>query len=89
VTGLEELAFVAAQLAAAERLTDAIRDRRDRLVLTQAEAGTPHAVIGAAAELSVKGVGKITRAAGLSRYSARLEPGAPKSTEGESGSSAS
>ena len=79
MTPLEELAHVAAQLAAAERLTDAVRAWRDRLVLAEAEAGTPHAVIGTAAELSIKGVGKVTREAGLRRYAPRI-PAAPEAT---------
>lgn len=86
MTRLEEIAAVAAQLAAAERLTDAIRDRRDQLVIAEAKDGTPHAVIGASAELSIKGVGKITRLAGLSRYRDRA---APESTEEDSGCQAS
>ena len=85
MTGLEELALAAVQLAAAEALTEAIRDRRDRLVIREAEAGHPHAVIGESALLSIKGVGKITRSAGLSRYAAR---GAAQSTVGESAAAA-
>jgi hypothetical protein len=83
VTGatLSELAAVSAQLAASEELTAGIRARRDRLVLTLAEADVPHDMIGDAAVLSVKGVGKITRAAGLRRYAPRE---AAESTVGES-----
>jgi hypothetical protein len=79
MTELEILAAATAQLAAAERLTEACRDWRDRLVVSQAEQGVPHKVIGAAADLSIKGIGKITREAGLSRYAARA-PAEPEST---------
>jgi hypothetical protein len=82
----DPLATAAAQLAAAERLTDACRAWRDQLVLREANAGVSHSEIGQRAELSVKGVGKITRNAGLRRYTPRAEPepDAPKSTVGAS-----
>jgi hypothetical protein len=63
-----------AQLAAAERLTDAIRGARDRGIVQAADANRPHAGIAAAAGMTTQGIGKITRAAGLSRYRPR-EPG--------------
>jgi hypothetical protein len=68
---LAELTAATAQLAAAERLTDAIRGRRDRLVLALADAKRPHADIASAADITVQGVSKITRAAGLTRYRQR------------------
>ena len=68
---LAELETVTAQLAAAERLAAALREWRDRLLIEQAAAGKPHADLGAAADLTVQGVGKVTRRAGLGRYRPR------------------
>ncbi len=68
---LAEIAAVTAQLAAAERLTEAIRERRDRLLLSSAGNGLAHADLAAAAEMTPQGIGKITRAAGQHRYRPR------------------
>jgi len=65
---LAMLRSVTAQLTAAERLADALRGWRDRLVIQLAEGNAPHGDIAAAAAMTVQGIGKITRAAGLARY---------------------
>ena len=65
---LAALRSVTAQLGAAERLADALRGYRDRLVIQLAEGSAPHGDIAAAAAMTVQGIGKITRAAGLARY---------------------
>jgi len=71
---LGELAEIAAQLDAAEQLAVALRDWRDRVILMLADRHVPLAAIGERADLSVKGVSKVTRAAGFSRYRPRGEP---------------
>jgi len=74
---LGELAAIAAQLDAAEQLAVALRDWRDRVILMLADRHVPLAAIGERADLSVKGVSKVTRAAGFSRYRPRGEPAPP------------
>jgi len=65
---LAMLRSVTAQLDACERFADALRGWRDRLVIQLAADGRPHGDIAAAAAMTVQGIGKITRAAGLARY---------------------
>ena len=68
---LAALNSVTGQLAAAERLADAIRGYRDRLVIQLAENSRPYGDIAAASDMSPQGISKITRAAGLNRYRPR------------------
>jgi hypothetical protein len=68
---LAALAATTRQLAAAEHLADVLRTSRDRQVVALAQQDRPQAALAAAARMTVQGISKITRAAGLSRYRPR------------------
>ena len=68
---LRELGSSALRLASAEAAADEERTRRDALVLSLARQMVPYAEIAVAARMTVQGVGKITRAAGIRRYRGR------------------
>ena len=68
---LAALTATTRQLAAAEALADALRESRDRQVIVLAQQDRPLAALAAAASMTVQGISKITRAAGLSRYRPR------------------
>jgi hypothetical protein len=74
---LDQLEAAAAGLEAAEKLRDAWLAYRNRLVLEAHRGDRPLASIAARASITVQGIGKITRAAGLRRYRERQleEPG--------------
>jgi len=76
---LRELGSAALRLERAEAAADEERTRRDALVLSLARQNVPYAQIAVAARMTVQGVGKITRAAGIRRYRGRAERGSPVS----------
>ena len=70
---LRELGSSAIRLEHAEAAADEERTRRDALVLSLARQSVPYAEIAVAARMTVQGVGKITRAAGIRRYRDKAE----------------